>query len=361
MARPFRLGVLCLALAGWVSVVHAQAPGQTRANLRPVEDAPAGPAGPAEPLLDTREAMRGLIERISRYAKGLKPDFIVAVQGGREILTKSDEEAADNPPPAKAYLKSIDAILLDGLRFGPRELDEEPPEARTEALMKAAAIAKNAGLTVLTLDYAKETKHILEALRANFKDGFVPFVGQAQPANLSRIPRVPYRPFREDAHSVISMKDVKNYLYLRETQGFGREDEFALKLHATNFDLVIVDVFHGRKPLSKRAVDTLRYKQTGSRRLVLAYVDIGSAASYHYYWQDGWREGAPAWIGAPHPRDPDRYYVEFWRPEWQAILFGTPTSYIYGTFAQGYDGVLLGGLDSLRFAEGGMEAVSTRR
>ena len=69
----------------------------------------------------------------------------------------------------------------------------------------------------------------------------------------------------------------------------------------------------------------------------------------------------PAWIGAPHPRDPDRYYVEFWRPEWQAILFGTPTSYIYGTFAQGYDGVLLGGLDSLRFAEGGMEAVSTRR
>ena len=37
-----------------------------------------------------------------------------------------------------------------------------------------------------------------------------------------------------------------------------------------NYDAVIVDVFHGRLPLTRQAVETLKYKKIGSRRLVLA-------------------------------------------------------------------------------------------
>ena len=94
----------------------------------------------------------------------------------------------------------------------------------------------------------------------------------------------------------------------------------------------------------------------GARRLVFALMDIGTAASYAYYWTPGWREGAPIWISAPTPGDPDRYFVEYWRPEWQQIITGNPNSYLYGVLRQGFDGVILEGLESYRFFEGGLEA-----
>ena len=144
-----------------------------------------------------------------------------------------------------------------------------------------------------------------------------------------------------------------DFLALDDTSGFGRQDEFVLEMHDTNFDMLIVDVFHGRKPLTKRAVETLKFKKVGGRRLVLAQLDIGSAASFLYYWQPKWREGSPLWISAPVREDPDRYRVEFWRPEWQRIITGDTESYVYGIIDLGFDGGILGGLDSYRFFESG--------
>jgi uncharacterized protein (TIGR01370 family) len=66
-------------------------------------------------------------------------------------------------------------------------------------------------------------------------------------------------------------------------------------------------------------------------------------------------EGSPAWINAPMRDDPDRYNVQFWRPGWKRIINGDTDSYIYGIIAQGFDGVVLGGIDSYRFFEGGEE------
>ena len=96
----------------------------------------------------------------------------------------------------------------------------------------------------------------------------------------------------------------------------------------------------------------------GARRLVFAYVNIAAAASDAFYWKPGWREGAPTWISAPTPADPDQYFVEFWQPEWQQILFGNPQSYLYGIIAQGFDGAVLDGVDSYLFHEGGLEALA---
>ena len=129
-----------------------------------------------------------------------------------------------------------------------------------------------------------------------------------------------------------------------------------MKMHETNYDLLIVDVLHGRKPLSRQAVETLKFKKIGDRRLVFAAVNIGSAANYRYYWKQTWREGSPGWINAPVRDDPDRYQVQFWRPEWQRIIYGDTNSYLYGIIALGFDGVLLEGIEeSYRFFEGGGE------
>ena len=169
---------------------------------------------------------------------------------------------------------------------------------------------------------------------------------------LNSIPKYPARPIRENPNSILSLKDVKNFLYLRESSKFGRQDEFSLHLHGTNYDLVVVDVFHGRAPLSRQAVETLKFKKVGGRRLVFAHVDIATAASYRHYWKSRWREGSPVWIKAPVPGEPDRYFVEFWQPEWRRIISGNPKSYIFGIIAQGFDGVILEGVNAYRFFEG---------
>ena len=172
---------------------------------------------------------------------------------------------------------------------------------------------------------------------------------------LNRLPEHPSRPFNENPSSVVSLGQVKNFAQIRESSPFGVQQEFVLKMHDTNYDLIIVDVFHKRIPLSKRAVETLKYKKTGGRRLVLAHVDIGSAASYLFYWKPRWQEGSPLWISAAFPDDPDKYHVEYWRSEWQQIITGNTKSYIYGIIDQGFDGVVLDGMEGYRFFEGGGE------
>ena len=117
--------------------------------------------------------------------------------------------------------------------------------------------------------------------------------------------------------------------------------------------MVIVDVFHNRMPLSRQAVETLKYKKIGTKRLVLAMMNLGAGESYAYYWKNNWQEGYPEWIDAPVRGDPDRYNVKFWHPGWQQIINGDNNSYVYGLIAQGFDGVVISGVEAFKFFESG--------
>ncbi|MDA0997507.1 MAG: hypothetical protein O2944_04775 [Proteobacteria bacterium] len=174
---------------------------------------------------------------------------------------------------------------------------------------------------------------------------------------LTELPPYPKRPYNENPNNILTLRDAKNFTYISDPSAFGRQDEFALQVHGNNFDMIIVDPFHGREPLSAKAVETLKYKKLGARRLVLARIDIGTASSYRYYWGPDWKEGSPAFIAAPYPTDPDRYFVEYWRPSWKQIIFGNDKSYLYGIIRQGYDGVVLDGLRTFRFFEAGEESL----
>ena len=118
------------------------------------------------------------------------------------------------------------------------------------------------------------------------------------------------------------------------------------------YDALLVEVLHGSAPLSRQAVETLKYKKLGSRRMVLAYMNVGRAASYQYYWENNWTTGYPAWIDEPLNSEPDHYRVKFWDKGWQNIITGNKNSYLYGIIAQGFDGVVIDGADSYKYYEG---------
>ena len=111
----------------------------------------------------------------------------------------------------------------------------------------------------------------------------------------------------------------------------------------SSFDLVVIDysrdgTHEGRFTRS----DVERMRHGGGRtRLVVAYMSIGEAEPYRFYWRNDWRPGNPPWLLAPNPRWPDNYRVEFWDPDWQRHIFGNPDSYLDRIMDAGFDGVYL--------------------
>ena len=359
--RPAPLGVIAVVLAGLVispPVAAQQQPdqGQVRVQGRPLVGPATPRAGGAQALIDLREEMRRLVQSISAFARRYRRDFAVVGLNGLELLAKRDDIDETRILPARTYMQALDGVMQAPLFYGAPAFGEPVPAEARAQLLPLADMAKTYGLKVMVMDYVDDRGGVDASYRENAAKGYVSFAAPAPAAAITSLPRHPRRPFNANPNSVLSMGAARNFLYIGDSSRFGREDEFALKIHETNYDVVVVDVFHGRLPLSKQAVETLKYKKLGSKRLVLARVDVGSAASYRYYWQPGWREGSPIWISAPFPDEPDRYFVEYWRPEWKRIVYGDTNSYVYGVIDQGFDGVLLTGLDAYRFFEGGAEA-----
>jgi len=351
-----------LAIAGGTAVAQDDTRGRVRGQTLDIgkEDTAPPPTRAPETFIDYREEMRRLVENIAVYARRNRREFVVVVQGGLALFEKALADG-ETMVPARKFMRSIDGVLVEGLNFGIPELDKPSDEKLRERLERLTKVVAAGGLKVLALDFASSQDTIRKALRANKKRGFVPATAAARDHFINRLPSFPRRPFDENSSNVLSLKNVRNFAYLRDSSAYGREDEFALETHKNNFDMLVVDVFHGRQPLTKRAVETLKHKRLGARRLVLAYIDVGTAESHRYYWKPNWQEGAPIWIAAQFPMNPDQYFVEYWQPEWQSIITGNTNSYIYGIIDQGYDGVVIDGLDSFRFFESGGEIAEFER
>lgn len=299
-------------------------------------------------FLDHRELMRTFIQNISSYAHSQKRDFIVIAKGNLELLQKIGATDEFPSAPARAYIKSLNGVIAEGLFFGAKAIGEATPEDRLKKRLEMTGLAKKSRLKVLVMDYVKNGKQASLSYRKNIQKGYIPYAANAYGENLNSVPPFSRTPVNENPNSILSLREMKNFVYLGDTSGFGRQDEFAFKMHDTNFDMLVVDVFHGDRALTRQAIETLKYKRIGAKRLVLAHMDIGSAASYNYFWKSNWREGFPSWINSPHKDNPDKYFVQYWHPGWQSIIFGDTSSYVYGLISQGFDGVVIDGLEAYK-------------
>ncbi len=117
---------------------------------------------------------------------------------------------------------------------------------------------------------------------------------------------------------------------------------------ASKFDLIVTDYSadgseEGR--YTPQQVAALRAGPSGPR-LVLAYLSIGEAEDYRYYWQRGWHPGNPAWLRPVNPEWKGNYPVEYWQPEWKRILYGSPDAYLDKIIDAGFDGAYLDLIES---------------
>ena len=103
-------------------------------------------------------------------------------------------------------------------------------------------------------------------------------------------------------------------------------------------DMAVIDYGDEQRAFTREEVDSMRHKPDGSRRIVLAYMSIGQAENYRWYWPLRSR----AWLAHEDPEWPGNYNVRFWHPDWQAIVF----QYVDAIMAAGFDGVYLDRVDA---------------
>lgn len=136
---------------------------------------------------------------------------------------------------------------------------------------------------------------------------------------------------------------VQSWAY--QLQGIEAASPDWAALAVADTDLLVVDYADHGRPLSRADVAKLKVRRDGQTRQVLAYLSIGEAEDYRYYWKASWKKEPPAYLAAANPEWKGNYKVRYWDPAWRAIVL----DYVDRILAAGFDGVYLDVIDAFEF------------
>jgi cysteinyl-tRNA synthetase len=271
----------------------------------------------------TAEAeMVSLVAALSTYAKSVNPNFKVIPANADALLMRSD------------YLSSIDGALRAAVRY------DEAGTPRTQGdldwILPKLANAKAAGKKILTVEFTDDQAEINAAYAANEPLGYLTY---AAPAALDALwTRVP-------------TQAAANWLNDRTRYGVWLTMSDPAVIAASPYDLMTVD------PDEQTASEMTQMQAMagGGRRRLLAYLSVGEAVNYRWYWQAAWNTTPPSWLGTENPSWPGAYRVQYWNMEWQNLLFRNGASSSLGRIlAAGFDGVFYDVVDTyVHWQEGG--------
>lgn len=127
----------------------------------------------------------------------------------------------------------------------------------------------------------------------------------------------------------------------------------------SKFDLIIMDYSRDGSEAARhtRAQISALKNSPGGPKKILAYMSIGEAENYRWYWKNAWDAnhdgqpdaGAPKWLGPSNPDWWGNYKVKYWVAGWQAIIFGSSSAYLNKIIKAGFDGVYLDIIDAYEY------------
>jgi len=295
---------------------------------------------------DFRQDMRAFVQSLSAFARRSEPDFVVIIQNGHEILTHSGRGDGD---PALPLIQAIDGAARESLFYGYEADDRPTPTAARDHMLSLTEMARRHGLAVLITDYCSTPSFVDDSYARSLERGYVSFA--ADHRALDDIPAYPETPHRVSHGDIASLRDVRNFLYLIDPGEFADRETFLSALGGTDYDLLIVDLFYDYQALSPAEVAALKRKASRGTRLVVAYMSIGEAEDYRYYFNPEWIVEPPSWLAEENPDWEGNYKVRYWDEEWQAIIYGNANSYLQKILDAGFDGVYLDIIDAFEYFE----------
>jgi cysteinyl-tRNA synthetase, unknown class len=277
------------------------------------------------------EKMRRFIIEIAQYARQTNPKFIVIPQNGTELIWNNQET---NDGFSLPYSSTISGIGQESIFY------EE--KAETDYTNRDLCKLASTILPVLSSDWAPNNRSDAFALNAQF--GFVPF------------PRVDYDyaqipeeiPFNVNASNILTLSEAKNYLYIIGAN-FDSKQTMVSRIQATNYDVIIMDLFFEDEEFTAAEIESLKTKANGGSRLVISYMNIGAAEKYRYYYKKGWVRHVPRFLKRKYKGYKDEIWVEFWDKRWKKIIYRNDDSYTKKILKANFDGVYLDNVEAYYF------------
>jgi cysteinyl-tRNA synthetase, unknown class len=282
--------------------------------------------------------MQDFVINISNYAESLKPGFIIIPQNGIELaFNQTDVASGIN----ENYVNAIEGMGVEELFYNGDRIEDDGRLAMLQQLKSS--------ITIMVADYISDNANLSNAIQLNQDQGFLCFPRSSSNYNYLEIPP---NPINENADSIKVLSDAKNYLYLISTDGFTSKQAMIDAIKATNYDVILIDLYFNEEILTPAEVSQLKTKANGGSRLVMSYINVGSAENWRYYWRDGWKLHHPSWLKKKYEGYEDEIWVEFWDSEWQDIIYGNDNSYIKKIINAGFDGAYLDNVEAYYFLYG---------
>ncbi len=294
-----------------------------------------------------RQDMRDFVQGISACAKGIKPNFIIIPQNGHELLTANGDETG---PPAVEYITAIDGVGREDLFYGYHDDNVATPEPDRNYMIAFMDIAEKNDVQVLVTDYCSTLSFMDDSYSQNEARGYISFA--ADHRELDNIPEYPKNPYNVNTDNITSLAEAQNFLYLLNPGSYHTRESFVNAIKSTDYDVVIIDLFFdGTENFTPDDVASLKVKANTAGRLVIAYMSIGEAENYRYYWKTEWENTRPSWLAGENPDWPGNYKVRYWDENWQNIIYGNDDSYLKRIIDTGFDGVYLDIIDAFEYFE----------
>lgn len=298
-----------------------------------------------------REQMRILVREISEFGKSFNPDFVTIAQNGLELMSST---AFPGGSLADHYVGALDAVAQEHVFYGLDGYGVPTDNAYSGYMSRFLAKARISGIQSFVIDYVANQDEVEDAYLKNYARGFISYASTAGDFNLDDIALYPRRPFAESREDIGDVQVVRNFLCLLNAHSYSSKDEYLKALASTNYDMLVIDPYYlASELLHPGELAELKRKRNGGKRLVIAYLNIGAAENFRYYWQKDWKIGRPGWLAAPYsdPYYDDEFWVRYWDDEWKEILVGNDASYLKKILDAGFDGVWLDNLEAYRFFE----------
>ena len=279
-------------------------------------------------------------ERMKDFIKELRnntdKEKIIITQNGNELYFK-------NGKIDKKFFNITNATTQESLYYGDvLRFNVPTSKGLKNELLELTTPIRKKGKPVFVINYGKgqKKKEFLkkEALKTKFVSELLPSF------NADKL----YQTIEDyNDEDINSLSEVKNFLCLLNPENFSDIEEYYQALRNTNYDLLLIEVSHNNVFFTKEQIEELKIKDNGGKRIVIAYLSIGEAEDYRFYWKKKWNKMKPNWIVKENENWEGNYIVKYWSPEWKDII----KEYQKKLDEIGVDGYLLDTVDTYQYFE----------
>lgn len=277
--------------------------------------------------------MRDFIEELRDNTDKEK---IIITQNGNELYFKNGK--IDNE-----FFPITDGTTQESLYYGDvLKFNVSTSKGLKNELLELTVPIRKNGKPVFVINYGKGKKKReflrKEALKTKFVSELLPSF------NANKLYETIENYNNKDINS---LNEVKNFLCLLNPEDFSNINEYYQTLKNTNYDLLLIEVSHNNIFFTKEQIEALKIKNNGAKRIVIAYLSIGEAEDYRFYWNKKWDKNKPDWIVEENDNWEGNYIVKYWTAEWKDII----KEYQKKLDEIGVDGYLLDTVDTYLYFE----------